>query len=187
MDACRSLQLPVPKIYVSRAGHAFEELADGRKFGFMQYVEGEEPANFTQPMIATLAKTIAKMNVLGQTFTFPAPRSWQGTIVDLAQERIAAYRSKGIQDEFVDHLANELKQQLAQTDLTATIPLHHVNYGMEVREIYPLYRPLSHFGAHQFHLPISRIAAGTSNNRMRVASIRTAAASANPSCFISSM
>jgi homoserine kinase type II len=116
MDACRSVQLPVPKIYVSRAGHEFEELADGRKFGFMEYVEGEEPANFTMPMIETLAGTVAKMDMLGQTFTFPAPRSFQGTIVDLAQERIEAYRSKGIQDEFVEYLADKLKQQLSQSD-----------------------------------------------------------------------
>lgn len=118
MDACRSALVPVPKVYTSLAGHAFEELADGRKFSFMDYVEGEEPAHFTRPMIETLATALAKMDVVGQTFTFPAPRSWQGTIIDLAQERIEAYRSKGVQDEFVEYLAERLKRQLSRADLT---------------------------------------------------------------------
>lgn len=118
MTACRSAQVPVPKIYVSLAGQEFEELADGRKFSFMEYVQGDEPANFTRPMIEVLAKEVAKMNVLGRTFRFPAPRSWHGTIVDLAQERLEEYRSKDIQDEFVERVAGKLKRQLSQIDLT---------------------------------------------------------------------
>ena len=108
MDACRSQGLPIPKVYASLAGHQFETLPDGRKFIFMDYVEGDEPLRFTQPMIEALAKAVARMNVLGQTFTFPAPRSWQGTVVDLAQERIAEYQAKGGRDEFVEYLAHNL-------------------------------------------------------------------------------
>jgi Ser/Thr protein kinase RdoA (MazF antagonist) len=85
----------------------------------MEYVEGEEPAHFTVPMIETLAVNVAKMNLLGQTFTFPAPRSWQGTIVDLAQERLQEFRAKDIQDEFVEQLATKLDEQLSQVDLTS--------------------------------------------------------------------
>jgi Ser/Thr protein kinase RdoA (MazF antagonist) len=117
MDACRSSHLPVPRIHVSLAGHEFEELADKRKFSVMDYVEGDEPANFNRPMIENLATAVAKMNVLGQTFTFPSPRSWRGTIIDLARERVAAYRAKGMHDEFVEYVANRLEQQLLQTNL----------------------------------------------------------------------
>jgi len=119
MTACRSLQVPVPRIYVSLAGNDFETLADGRKFGLMDYIEGDEPAHFTKPMIESIATAIAKMNVLGQTFEFPAPRSWQGTVVELAHERLEAYRAKSIQDEFVGYLADRLEQGLSHVDLTS--------------------------------------------------------------------
>src|ERR1044072_1956936 len=66
MEACRSVDVPVPKVYSSLAGQAFEELNDGRKFGIMDYVEGEEPAHFSRQMIETLATAVARMDVLGQ-------------------------------------------------------------------------------------------------------------------------
>ncbi len=118
MDACRSAQLPVPKLYISLAGHESETLADGRTYSVMDYVEGEEPNNFTQPMIEALASAVAKMNVVGETFRFPTPRSLKGTVIDLAQERFQEYRAKGIQDEFVDYLHAKLKQDLSRIDLT---------------------------------------------------------------------
>ncbi|HSX06474.1 MAG TPA: phosphotransferase [Candidatus Saccharimonadia bacterium] len=121
MDACRSAQVPVPRVYVSLAGHEFEELVDGRKFGVMDYVEGEEPAHFTRPMVETLATAVAKMDVLGQTFKFPMPRSWQGTVVDLAQERLKEVRSRGIQDGFVEQLAKKLELGSTKIDL-ASLP-----------------------------------------------------------------
>lgn len=118
MDACRAHQLPVPKVYVSKAGQEFEELSDGRKFGFMDYVEGDEPSNFTRPMIEMLATAVARMDMLGQGFRFPAPRSWQGTVIDLAHERLEEYRSKGLRDEFVESLADSMEKQLSQLDVT---------------------------------------------------------------------
>lgn len=126
MEACRAQGLPVPTVHTSIDGNVFERLSDGRKFGLMEYVKGEEPANFTQPMIETLAGAVATMNVVGQTYTYPVPRSFQGTIVDLAHERIAEYRKNGGNDEFVEYLADKLEQGLARIDLTAVPfgPIH---------------------------------------------------------------
>lgn len=118
MEACRSLRLPIPKVYHSLAGHEFEALPDGRRFAFMDYVEGEEPAHFTQPMIETIATAVAKMDVLGQTFTYPVPRSWEGTIVDLTYERIEEYRLKGTQDAFIEYLIGRLDQEVPKIDLS---------------------------------------------------------------------
>ena len=117
MEACRAQWLPIPAVYTSIAGHMFEGLADGRKFAIMEYIEGKEPANFTQPMIAELAHAVATMSVVGQTYNYPDLRSFRGTIVDLAQERIEEYRKKGGSDEFVEYLANRLEQGIASIDL----------------------------------------------------------------------
>lgn len=119
MEACRGKGLPIPAVHTSLSGHMFEELPDGRKFGIMDYVEGEESTHFTGPMITELASAVATMNVLGQTYTYPAPRSYQGTIVDLAHERLAAYREKGGTDELVEDLAKKLEQGLVDVDLSA--------------------------------------------------------------------
>ncbi len=125
MDACRAFQVPVPKNYVSLAGNEFEELPDGRKFAVMDYAEGDEPSHFTRPMIENLAHAVAKMDVLGQTFRYPEQRSFQGTIVDLAHERLDAYKAKGIHDEFVEELEAKLERMLSQTDLVIPIgPIH---------------------------------------------------------------
>ena len=119
MKACREQGLPVPRVCVSLAGNLFQNLPDGRTFAIMEYVAGEEPANFTAGMIQELAKAVATMNVLGQTYEYPAPRSFKGTIVDLARERIEAYRKNGGKDEFVEHLAEKLEHDLAHLDLSA--------------------------------------------------------------------
>ena len=121
MEACRKANLPVPKVHISLDGRAFERLPEGRNFSVMDYVEGEEPSHFTKPMIEALAAAIATMNVLGETFEYPAPRSWQGTIVDLARERLDEFHAKGIKDEFVERLAKQMERQLAQIDL-ASLP-----------------------------------------------------------------
>ncbi len=119
METCRARQLPIPTVYKSLADRTFEELLDGRKFAIMEYVKGEEPANFTPQMIQAIARAIATMNIVGQTYTYPAPRSFKGTIVDLARERIAEYRKKGDADEFVEYLADRLEQGVASVDLAA--------------------------------------------------------------------
>jgi len=126
MEACRAQGLPIPAVHTSLAGHTFETLPDGRTFGIMEYVKGEEPANFTRPMITELARAVATMNVAGQTYTYPAPRSFNGTIVDLAQERLEEYRKNGGSDEFVEYLAGRLEQSLSSIDLTAVPfgPIH---------------------------------------------------------------
>jgi homoserine kinase type II len=126
MEACRAQRLPIPAVRTSLAGHIFETLPDGRKFGIMEYIKGEEPASFTQSMITELAQAVAAMNVLGQTYKYPAPRSFKGTIVDLAQERIETYRKNGGNDAFVEYLADRLEQGLSNIDLTAVPrgPIH---------------------------------------------------------------
>jgi len=126
MEACRSKQLPVPAVHASLAGNTFETLPDGRKFAIMDYVEGDEPAHFTKPMIEALASSVAAMHVLGQDYEYPAPRSFKGTIVDLAHERIAEYRKNGGADEFVEYLVSRLEQGLAHIDITAlpSGPIH---------------------------------------------------------------
>lgn len=119
MEACRSQGLPIPAVHTSLAGHKSEQLPSGRIFTVMDYVAGEEPANFTPAMIEQLACVVATMNVLGQTYRYPAPRSFTGTIVDLAHERIEAYRQKGKTDDFVDYLAHKMERELAGIDLSA--------------------------------------------------------------------
>lgn len=121
MEVCHEHQLPVPTVYKSLAGHAFEELPNGRKFAIMEYVEGKEPANFTPTMITELAHAVAAMNTLGETYTYPKPRSFTGTIVDLARERIEAYRKKGGTDAFVAYLADRLEQGVSDCNL-AEVP-----------------------------------------------------------------
>lgn len=126
MQACRSQHLPIPSVRKSLEGRAFERLSDGREFAVMDYVEGEEPAHFTQSMIAELARTVAAMNRLSETYTYPVPRSVKGTVVDWAQERIEEYRKKGGSDAFVKYLANRLEQGLSRIDLKAVPmgPIH---------------------------------------------------------------
>lgn len=126
MEACRAQRLPIPAVYTSLAGRTFEVLPDGRKFGIMEYVKGEEPARFTQSMITELAQAVAAMNTLGQTYNYPEPRSFKGTIVDLAWERIEEYRKKGNNDPFVEYLANRLERGVSHVDLSAVPkgPIH---------------------------------------------------------------
>ena len=126
MQACREQQLPIPKIYISKVGRNYSELADGRKFSIMDYVPGQEPTNFTPPMIEELATTIAQMNTLSETFVFPAPRTWQGDTIEVVQERIKEYQALNSPDAFVDYLVERLQKQLAQIDITAVPrgPIH---------------------------------------------------------------
>lgn len=73
MEACRETGVAVPKMLTSLGGNIHESLPDGRLFGLMEYVEGEEPSHFTPTMIEQLATSIAKMNVLSEAFRFSTP------------------------------------------------------------------------------------------------------------------
>ncbi len=88
MIHCHEQGIPVPKIYLSRAGNRYEKTPSGKYYAIMDFVPGELPANATPGMIKQIAEAMARMNVLAETYRYPAPRSWPGTVIEVAKERL---------------------------------------------------------------------------------------------------
>jgi homoserine kinase type II len=95
MEYCRTGNIPVPRVFRSKADNLYEVLPNGTKCIMMDYVEGEAPCNFNRPMIATVAETMARMHNLVKDYEFSDGRSWPGSILDTTLTRIKNYQKLG--------------------------------------------------------------------------------------------
>lgn len=93
MDFCRKQGAPVPMLYRSHAGNLYEKTPDGRAYGVMEYVEGNSPQQFTPEMVEQIAMVMARLHLAVADFSFPAKRSWPGTVLDMTNTRIAAFEA----------------------------------------------------------------------------------------------
>lgn len=94
MEFCRNQGIPVPKLFHSKAGRLYEKSPDGQMYAIMEYVGGDTPKQFTKDMTVQVAKTMAKIHLLVADFSFPEPRSWPGTVLEMTNERIKKAESE---------------------------------------------------------------------------------------------
>lgn len=93
MDFCHNNAIPVPRLFRSKAGNLYEKTPTGQAYAVMEFVDGETPTNFTADMAAQIATTMAQLHLLVKDFTFPQPRSWPGTVLDMTSDRIARFEA----------------------------------------------------------------------------------------------
>jgi Ser/Thr protein kinase RdoA (MazF antagonist) len=89
MVHCHDAGLPVPEVYASMHGEHFAALSDGSYCMVMGFVPGSSPRNVTADMLRQIAELMARLHRLSERFSFPTPRAWPGTIVDMTNQRLA--------------------------------------------------------------------------------------------------
>jgi homoserine kinase type II len=80
--------LPVPVVYRARAGATYVRLTTGQYGMLMDFVPGRSPRNTTIGMLQQIAELMARLHLLAETFSFPTPRSWPGTVIDMTNQRL---------------------------------------------------------------------------------------------------
>lgn len=93
MNFCYENDIPVPRLFRSKSGKLHEKTSEGQCYTVMEYADGDSPQRFTQDMTMQVAKTMAHMHTLVAGFTFPQPRSWPGTILDMTNDRIKRFEA----------------------------------------------------------------------------------------------
>lgn len=121
MSFCYNNNIPVPKLFRSKSNRLYEKSPEGQYYTVMDYVDGNSPQFFTEVMATQIAQTMAHMHLMVTGFTFPKPRSWPGTILDMTNERIRRFEAGefGTPDADIIEAANLYQALLAQCNLTA--------------------------------------------------------------------
>ena len=122
MDFCRRNGAPVPRLMPAKDGSLYQKTPDNCCYAVMEYVDGETPQNFTDDMAAQIAKTMAQMHVRTADFTFPEPRSWPGSVLDMTNDRISKYEAGELavdDDQTIAEAIAQYRTLLAACDLSA--------------------------------------------------------------------
>jgi Ser/Thr protein kinase RdoA (MazF antagonist) len=106
MEFCQLHGVPVPKLFRSKSGNLYEQDSQGHYYTVMEYIDGASPQSFTKDMAKQIAETMARMHVSVRDFTFPQPRSWPGTVLDMTDERIARFEAGEFTIGEMEHAAS---------------------------------------------------------------------------------
>jgi Ser/Thr protein kinase RdoA (MazF antagonist) len=120
MIHCREHGVPIPEIYISRDGKTYEQTLAGDYYVVMEYITGNMPSDFTPAMIRQIAQAMAHMHKLAETFRFPFPRSWPGSVIEVAQTRLkelAGVPAAAHHQEFITPIQVTFKDALKRADL----------------------------------------------------------------------
>jgi Ser/Thr protein kinase RdoA (MazF antagonist) len=90
MQICNLAGIPTPQLHFSKAGNRYEYTPDGRWYAVTSYIEGDCPVSFSAEMAAQIATQMATMHNLVTSFSFPAKRSWPGTVIEMTAKKISA-------------------------------------------------------------------------------------------------
>jgi Ser/Thr protein kinase RdoA (MazF antagonist) len=121
MVHCYEQGIQVPRVYLSRNGNRYERLPSGDDYVVMDYVAGELPVNPTPDMIRQVATAMAHMHQLAETFRYPAPRSWPGTVIEMTNERLRKLPQTPKADElmgFIEPIQRAYETELKTADLS---------------------------------------------------------------------
>jgi homoserine kinase type II len=122
MIRARRAGVPVPRIYLSKTDQRSENLLSGNDYVVMDYVPGELPSHATAGMIQQIAEAMAHLHILAETFRYPAPRSWPGTIIDMTNERLQKLPGLNIPSDlrdFIQPIQTVYETALQTADLQA--------------------------------------------------------------------
>lgn len=119
MEACNNAGVPTPTLFRSKNGNRYEYTPQGRWYAVTSYVPGESPSSFDADMAVQIASEMAKMHMVAAKFSFPAKRSYPGTLVERTESKIASLSPASSDEQLqLDDLISEYSELLAKADLT---------------------------------------------------------------------
>lgn len=130
MIHCYEAGVAVPKVHISKLGKPYSQLDSGQYFVLMDYVPGTSPQDLTPTMVQQIAEAMAHMHLVAQDFTFPEPRSWPGTLIEMTERSIVDYSQNSELDaslrDYLRDIRGTYLAQLQDIDLEAlpSGPIH---------------------------------------------------------------